>query len=155
MTDFARIIEDNTFAATDVAEETYNTEYGIKDARDRFNFHTRIDLKSEPKPEGTDHRHVALEWEGGVVWLDMSVQSDHFCIDIRQFNEDGEMKGQGVFTMVSGYRQSLGGDAATPLVDKHGNPVTGHGWNGGYMMTLMTDLHDEEKAKTKPGWGHG
>jgi hypothetical protein len=116
-------------------------------------------------------QHVCIKWAGGEVWLDMSEQSDHFCIDVRQlraplmeFNESTplapapQMKGQGAFTIVNGRRQSLGeahgidfeGKAQRikdePLKGKNGLPVTGHGWNGGYVITLLTDRHGEELA---------
>lgn len=115
------------------------------------------------------HQHIAIKWRGGVLWLDMFKLEDHFCIDIRQFNPDAEMKGQGVFTIVNGRRQSLGeahepmGSGKTvnkvyknsPLEDTEGTPVTAHKYNGGYVITLITDLHGEEAAAIKPSQGNG
>lgn len=116
----------------------------------------------ELAPSRGAHSHIAIAWRGGVVWLDMSQQRDHFCIDVRQFNPDGEMKGTGVFTIVNGRRQRFGfaqsggkGLPEEPLKDTEGTPVTGHNWNGGYVITLMTDLHGEEKAAIKPSQGNG
>lgn len=165
MTEYVKAYEDHSFAATDRAEETYNAGYPSDPP---FKFHTKLDVRSEPIPEGQTHRHVAIEWEGGVLWLNMSVQSDHYCIDVRQFNEDGEMKGQGAFAIVNGQRQSLGKASLrtepdgkwktyreSALADKDNHKVTGHGWNGGYTITLMTDLHGEEQAKSRPKQGNG
>jgi hypothetical protein len=73
---------------------------------------TYVNLLDEPKTPSSREggreyqRHVAIEWEGGVIWLNLfdfvnyeDAQSPHFCIDIRQFNSAGKVKGQGVFTM--------------------------------------------------------
>jgi hypothetical protein len=115
-----------------------------------------------------DHQHVAIAWRGGVIWLDMSDQSDHFCVDVRQFVEtpidrDVELAGQGVFTIVNGYRQRLAQDArpghspsTEPLLDPDGTPVRGHGCNGGYVITLMHDKERSEKQTNRPaGPGRG
>lgn len=84
-------------------------------------------------PEISGHRHVVVEWEGGTVWLDMSAQTDHYCIDVRQFDPAGEEKGQGVFTIVNGRQAKMD----KSLTDAHGTRVTGHGWDGGYVITLL------------------
>jgi hypothetical protein len=150
----------------------------------------RVDLLDAPRSDdGHRHRHVAIEWEGGVLWLDMSEQSDHFCVDVRQFvpatdcgaepmeDQTGEhrewcsecdspveLAGQGVFTIVNGRRQVLasgprerGNFANTdPLEDPDGTPVLGHGWNGGYVVTLMHDKVPSEKQTNRPaGPGRG
>lgn len=100
-------------------------------------------------PEAS-HRHVCIQWEGGVLWLDMSNQGDHFCIDARQFNPDGEMKGQGTFGIVNGQR--VGFDRALP--DTAGRLVKGFGWNGSYVVTLLTDRHGHDIA-IRPSQGNG
>jgi hypothetical protein len=112
-----------------------------------------------PEPEeGQRHQHIAIAWRGGVIWLDMSDQSDHFCVDVRQFVEtpidrDVELAGQGVFTIVNGRRKALDGEA---LADPDGTPVRGHGWNGGYVVTLMHDKEPGEKQTNRPaGPGRG
>jgi hypothetical protein len=98
-----------------------------------------------------DHQHVAIAWRGGVIWLDMSDQSDHFCVDVRQFVE----------TPID--RQRLAQDArpghspsTEPLLDPDGTPVRGHGCNGGYVITLMHDKERSEKQTNRPaGPGRG
>lgn len=106
------------------------------------------------------HKHVIVQWEGGELWLDMSEQSNHFCVDVRQFNPDDKMmKGQGAFTIVNGSRMSFGEASVystdddrylttkmEPLQDRAGSPVTGHGWNGGYVISVLTDPNGQEKA---------
>lgn len=103
-------------------------------------------------PADSTHKHVIVQWEGGEIWLDMSVQRDHFCVDVRQFNPDDEMKGQGVMTIVNGYQRTFSDET---LLDTDGTPVTGHGWNGGYVITLMTDKHGQEAAAKLPSNGNG
>jgi hypothetical protein len=117
---------------------------------------TMINLLGDPKtpahtPDGREYqRHVAIEWEGGVLWLNMfdfvrgyEANEKHYCIDVRQFNSAGRVKGQGVFTMSRGYRGSIatmeGGDEM----------VKGHDWNGGYLVALLTDPDGEEKYTDK------
>jgi hypothetical protein len=105
------------------------------------------DLREHPTPanppEVTSHRHVAVITPTGTeVWLDISAFDDHECIDIRQFNADGKMKGQGVFTIVNGMRGSI----ERELPDTAGKPVTGHRWNGGYVITLLVDKDGEESS---------
>jgi hypothetical protein len=72
------------------------------------------------------------------------------------------LAGQGVFTIVNGRRQQLGSanehiddgskygkwitHEEPPLADPDGTPVKGHGWNGGYVVTLM---HDKDAATDK------
>lgn len=147
---------------------------GIAAAESALSFEAdvRVNLKGEYRhPSSRDgscfHRHVALEWEGGVLWLDMSQLSGHFCVDVRQFvpAEDGgtELAGQGVFTMVNGRRQCLAQEVAPghapstePLLDPDGTPVRGHGWNAGYVVTLMHDKAPGEKQTNRPaGPGRG
>ena len=113
-----------------------------------------VDLAEHPRlndEEVSKHDHVVIRWAGGEIWLDMSEQSDHFCIDIRQFNPDNEMKAQGYFTIVNGAR----GSQAEELEDTSGTVVQSHGWNGGYVATLITDKHGEEAATKKPSQGNG
>lgn len=180
-------------------------------------------LWAPPPEDGGKHRHthVAIEWAGGVIWLDMSEQHDHFCIDVRNFVEphadlpapaqyadqkystDCNLAGTGVFTIVNGRRQSLGeahiartemvelaeriacvhddqgawptdaeelaklvledqtgGDylkyKARPLTDPDGTLVEGHGWNGGYVITLMHGKKLGENQTNRPaGPGRG
>lgn len=121
------------------------------------------------------HTHMAIAWRGGVIWLDMSEQADHFCIDVRQFvalpdPEDGlewehkvNLAGQGIFTIVNGVQQSLGrvfhaGQTYEewPLQDPDGTPVKGHGWNAGYVVTLMHDKEPGPNQTNRPaGMGRG
>ena len=107
----------------------------------------------EPKEGGspTEHQHVVVLWDGGELWLDMSTFDDHNCVDIRQFNSVGEMKGQGYFTIVNGMR----GRQDQILEDTSGTPVTGRKWNGGYVATLLTDKDGEEAAAKLPSQGNG
>lgn len=128
----------------------------IKTAEDAMGIKadTRINLLAEPKTpvhhEGDRQyqRHIAIEWEGGVIWLNMfdfvtnyqSPTGRHFCIDVRQINTDGKVKGQGVFTMARGYRGAVGiGDA-----EQNDQMVKGHDWNGGYLVSILTDPDGEE-----------
>ena len=117
-----------------------------------FEADTKINLLEEPmSPAHTEdgnqyQRHVAIEWEGGVLWLNMFDFSNfdanpHFCIDVRQFNSDGKVKGEGVFTMARGYRGSI----ASVEPEKGDNPmIKGHNWNGGYVVSILTDLDGQE-----------
>jgi hypothetical protein len=116
--------------------------------------------------DGQRHQHVAIAWRGGVIWLDMSDQSDHFCVDVRQFVasdvEGVELAGQGVFTIVNGRRQALAAESPgrtgaqikptcwDALEDPDGTPVRGHGWNAGYVVTLMHDKERSEKQTNRP-----
>lgn len=111
-----------------------------------------IDVRDVEPAEGRKHQHVAIQWQGGVIWLDMSHLTNHYCIDVRQFNEDGEMKGQGFFTIVNGCRAALGGNG---LKDTEGRIVRGHKWDGGYVMTLLTDEYGDEETAIKPSPGNG
>lgn len=146
-----------------------------------FEADVRVDLRGERRhPSSHDgscfHRHVALEWEGGVLWLEVSDQGDHYCVDVRQFvpaagevpvddDESGlHLAGQGVFTIVNGRRQALMSEPGVPnprtldrpLHDPDGTPVRGHGWNGGYVVTLMHDRVPSEKQTNRPaGPGRG
>jgi hypothetical protein len=98
-----------------------------------------------------------------VIWLDMSDQSDRFCVDVRQFVDGDQLAGQGVFGMVNGRRQSLASEVRTgddsdlaPLLDPDGTPVRGHGWNASYVVTLMHDKEPSEKQTNRPaGAGRG
>ena len=110
---------------------------------------TTINLLDEPKTpahkEGDRQyqRHIAIEWEGGVIWLntfDFSNSDDrpHFCIDVRQFNRAGQVKGQGVFTMARGYRGSIA------VVDGGPEAVKGADWDGGYLVSILTDPDSQE-----------
>jgi hypothetical protein len=90
-------------------------------------------------------RHVAIEWEGGVIWLNTydfvdgyETESPHYCIDVRQFNSAGRVKGQGVFTMARGFRGSI-----ASIVGE--STVGAHDWNGGYLVAILTDPDGQEK----------
>lgn len=138
-----------------------------------FEAHTRVDLSVQPREDGHHHRHVAIEWEGGVIWLDLSEQLDYYCVDVRQFVpadtsvREGvtELAGQGVFTIVNGRRLQLAHEmvpnvgartSVEPLLDPDGTPVLGHGWNGGYVVTLMHDKVPGERQTNRPaGPGRG
>jgi hypothetical protein len=122
--------------AIKVAEETM----GIK-------ADTAISLVNEPKTPNRDNkpqyqRHVAIEWEGGVLWLNMFdfsevAEKPHFCIDVRQINSAGKVKGEGVFTMA---RQVDRG----AIPDNPEGNVKGHDWNGGYVVAILTDPDGKE-----------
>ena len=121
-----------------------------------FSADTRINLLTEPKTpargEGqTEYqRHVAIEWEGGVIWLNMfdfvngytESEHPHYCIDVRQFNSAGKVKGEGVFTMARGYRGVVGVEAKDP--DCEDEMVKGRDWNGGYLVSILTDPDGKE-----------
>lgn len=120
-----------------------------------FEADTRINLLTEPKspPHGEGQkeyqRHVAIEWEGGVIWLNMfdfvngyeESENPHYCIDVRQFNSAGKVKGEGVFTMARGYRGMVGIEGGGENDDEM---VKGRGWNGGYLVSILTDPDGKE-----------
>lgn len=96
-------------------------------------------------------RHVAIEWNGGVLWLnffdfshmhEQKPENNHFCIDVRQFNSAGAVKGQGVFTMSRNAQRGSIPD------DPEGN-VQGHNWNGGYVIAILTDPDGQESHTEK------
>jgi hypothetical protein len=64
----------------------------------------------------------------------------HFCIDVRQFNSDGKVRAKCVFTMAKGYRGSVAGVEGAGL-----RMVQGHGWNGGYVVCILTDPDGKRK----------
>ena len=116
-----------------------------------FDPDTKINLLDEPMtPTGPNsprqyQRHVAIEWEGGVLWLNMfdfseAGEKPHYCIDVRQINSDGKVKGQGVFTMARGYRGSIGLQGAATQSEY----VKGADWNGGYLVAILTDPDGQE-----------
>ena len=133
-----------------------------------FEPETTINLLDTPKTPahregGREYqRHVAIEWEGGVLWLNMfdfvnyeDAENPHFCIDVRQFNSAGQVKGEGVFTMSRGYRGSIATIAnKADVVDDAADEamVQGRGWNGGYVVSILTDpdgqeTHTDERKK--------
>jgi hypothetical protein len=104
--------------------------------------HEYIDLRGTPvngveppsvkdQPPGW-HRHVVIEWEGGLIWLDTSEQSNHFCIDVRQYAL-GERIRMGVFAIEDGRRLELQGTEYSRLRDT----VLGH--RAVDMPILLTD----------------
>jgi hypothetical protein len=121
----------------------------IKTAEEAMGFeaNTRINLLDEPMVPGDGdrpsyQRHIAIEWEGGVIWLNTfdltNGENPHYCIDVRQFNTAGQVKGEGVFTMARGYRGSIAAQ------EKQENAVKGHGWEGGYVVCILTDPDGQE-----------
>ena len=121
---------------------------GIKKAEEAMGFpaDTAITLLGEPQTPNDSkapyQRHVAIEWEGGVLWLNMFDFSEvgdnpHYCIDVRQFNSAGKTKGEGVFTMA---RQVDRG----AIPDHPDGNVKGSGWNGGYVVAILTDPDGKE-----------
>ena len=115
-----------------------------------------VDLRdTEPvnPPSLTKHYHVVVTCPDGTeIWLDIdTAQADHNYVDIRQFNRSGALKGQGMFTIVNGARGKLD----RPLHDTEGVAVTGHGWDGGYVVTLLVDKDGEEAAARMPSNGNG
>jgi hypothetical protein len=75
------------------------------------------------------------------------------------------MQGIGAFTIVNGMSMAFatkysggltpGNEFATGLPDTEGRIVRGHGWNGGYVITLMTDPPGEEETAIEPSPGNG
>ena len=144
----------------------------IKTAEQAMGFEAdiKINLLSYPKTppyrEGDRQyqRNVAIEWEGGVIWLNMfdfvntgdeDKPGKHFCIDVRQFNSAGQVKGEGVFTLARGYR----GSVAAIADNGEENLVKGHGWNGGYVVSILTDpdgqeTHTDDERKDNSGEFH-
>lgn len=117
-----------------------------------------IDLGSTPIPSAnasnTSHRHVVIGLDdGSELWLDISTDlDDHNFADIRWFNPAGEMKGTGAFTIVNGRRLAFDQGGTR---DTEGRVVQGHGWAGGYVMTLLVDKNGAEKTAIKPSNGNG
>jgi len=113
-----------------------------------FQANTAISLLDEPMvPEDSGRpsyqRHVAIEWEGGVIWLNMfdfgkADEHPHYCIDVRQFNSAGKVKGEGVFTMARGYRGSIA------VQEENDAAVKGANWDGGYVVCILTDPDGQE-----------
>lgn len=119
--------------------------HNIRKAEEAMGFqaNTAIDLIDEPMVDNDDkpkyQRHVAIEWEGGVLWLNMfdfSKVSDgpHFCIDVRQFNTAGKVKGEGVFTMARNMQRGI---IQAEAID--GDVPKGHGFDGGFLVSILTD----------------
>ena len=121
---------------------------------------TIINLLDEPKTpndRGRDYqRHVAIEWEGGVLWLNMfdfagpEYEGDkpHYCIDVRQINSAGKEKGLGVMAMARNFQRMGVIDAGEGY--KGESQPQGHGWNGGYVVALMTDPDGQETHTSDP-----
>jgi hypothetical protein len=119
---------------------------------------TLINLLGDPKtpPHGPGQReyqrHVAIEWEGGVIWLNLfdfatgdyegEKENRHFCIDVRQFNSAGKVKGQGVFTMA---RDAGRGMIVAESEKDESRMVSAHRWPGGFLVSILTDPDGEEK----------
>lgn len=122
---------------------------------------TIIDLSSTASGNDakvTRHKHVVIKLDdASEIWLDISTDlDDHDFIDLRWFNDKADMKGVGAFTIVNGRRQMFGSafvdgtrHSEEPLLDANSDPVTGHKFNGGYVVTLLVDKNGEEAA-TKP-----
>lgn len=111
---------------------------------------TRINLLDEPMTPSriedapSYQRHVAIEWEGGVIWLNMFDLSSvdkhpHYCIDVRQFNSAGQVKGEGVFTMA---RNMQRGEIKAEAIN--GQVPQGNGWDGGFVVSILTDPDGQE-----------
>lgn len=73
------------------------------------------------------HTHLAIEWAGGVLWLDMSDLGDHYCIDVRQFR-GGRLAATGTWAIVNGRRAQL---------DDY--DAEAHGWPAAFMPILIMD----------------
>lgn len=83
----------------------------------------------------TKHRHVAIHWAGGVLWLDMSDRNDHYCIDVRQFDSKQCVRQpMGVFGIQGGRRVDLDDSNVPP-----GQRKLVHGWPAISMPILLTD----------------
>lgn len=115
---------------------------GIRQAEMEIGFaaNTAIDLTTEPHTgtaEGesfeNNHRHVALDWEGGTLWLDMSDLGDHFCIDVRQYR-DGELQPIGTWAIIGGRRAVLD-DSSAPDSERQ----TAHNFPASVMPILITE----------------
>jgi hypothetical protein len=90
-------------------------------------------LKVSTADNGHDHVHVAIEWEGGVLWLDMSDLVDHYCIDVRQLR-DGDEIPMGTFALQAGRRMTL--DQSNIPTDER---LTAYGWPACEMPVLLTE----------------
>lgn len=124
----------------DNAEKQMGTEADVRlDIRHRQHIDNEGKRVPGPMAQG-NHRHVAIEWEGGVLWLDMSDLFDHFCIDVRQFR-DGDEIAQGIFAIEDGRR-----------VGFEETDVKAVGHNAAFMPILLTDKADpiEWKAEDHP-----
>lgn len=109
--------------------------------------------QTPPHKEGARQyqRHVAIEWEGGVLWLNMfdfvnNFEDDehgnqHFCIDVRQFNSAGKLKGEGVFTMA---RNAPRGMIVSETTDDDWKLPQGHKHTGGFVVAILTDPDGKE-----------
>jgi hypothetical protein len=128
----------------------------IKKAEEAIGFkaNTAISLLDEPMVPNDGkreyQRHIAIEWEGGVLWMTMydfndpadvpaegAVDNRHYCIDVRQFNSAGKLKGEGVFTMAKQVDRGS-------IPDHPEGNVKGHNWNGGYVVAILTDPDGKE-----------
>jgi hypothetical protein len=143
----------------DIEDAVANMTDNILTAEQAMGFpaDTRINLLAEHKtpPHGPGQReyqrHVAIEWEGGVLWLNMfdfatgdyegEQDNRHFCIDVRQFNSAGKVKGEGVFTMAHGVRGTIVNENDPEGDDKL---PQGRKWSGGYVVCILTDPDGEE-----------
>ena len=135
-------------------------EEAIAEAQDRLQRRSSGDLRDDRLEPAFD---VALQWivfealvvrlMGGrrrimapsfVIWLNMfdfvnyeDAENPHFCIDVRQFNSAGKIKGEGVFTMARQLQRGA-------IPDEPEGNVKGHGWNGGYLVSILTDPDGQE-----------
>ena len=73
-----------------------------------------VDLSEMPMTHGR-HHHVAIQWAGGVFWLDMSEQTNHFCVDVRTYRGK-ELEPTGVFSIEDGRRVELEGLARADVL---------------------------------------
>lgn len=138
-----------------------NIEQVLTQIQEQYGVTPSVAVTDARTPNDAEHEHVFIAHNGGLLWLDISEQSDHHCVDVRQFNEDGRLKGQGYFTIVNGRRAAQDQpllDTAPPRQNSDeptGKPVRGHGWDGGYVITLLTDKHGREESARKPEYGVG
>lgn len=136
---------------TDKNIEVKPSPFEVADEAMGIKADTYVNLLDEPKTpahrEGDRQyqRHVAVAWEGGVLWLnffDFSNSDDapHYCVDVRQINSAGKVKGQGVFTMARNMQRGvIQAEAIT------GEVPQAHGFDGGFLVAILTELDGQEK----------
>lgn len=108
----------------------------IKRAEQAMGFeadHTLVLDQPTRRGDAAHHRHVAIEWEGGVLWLDLSDLSDHYCIDVRQFRGD-KTAATAMWSIINGRRVVLD-DADVPEDER----VKAHGHPAAFMPILLMD----------------
>jgi len=135
MTDYE---SDHAFPATAAAENAMgfqaNRTICLKDDT-HTGFNGTVLMAPEERPSlEMNHRHVAIEWEGGVLWLDQSDLGDHYCIDVRWFDSEGNERPIGIMAIEGGRRIELDNSKVPDeaLIFNHGFPAA-------HMPIMMVD----------------